>query len=698
MPTAKFEADFSSFLAAIDKAQFKMQDMSAGADKVQKRLDAMTDTFSGRQVIQDASLMTIAIEKLGGVSKLTADELAKVGAQANAAVEKMHALGYEVPAGLQDLADATKKNVEATTEWGGAIGTLQGMLGAIGISATIGGVINLTREIAKSADEIQKFADRTQTTAENVQNFQAVSEQTGVPLQRMITAIQGVQERLGEGDQSLIGSLEKYGIAVDTLKGKNAWQMYEQIAEAIAKIEDPLKRAAAADEIFLRGKDLLPSFTADIEQLGASTTKMANESVAAWDRAGDNSTKWITSIKNSLANFIYEGTISVQQRWLDTLNAGLKQIKPLADSAADGAKGVALSMDEADRVGKSLTKTVNDQIKASEAAEKQNQKLEAAYGELAAAGDGWKGTLDKIDGSTVESIAYYRDAGVSVSALKTIYSDLGDTAFAAIEKMRQARDKQAAADLKYYDDLVKTDTAAYAALEKVNKDYNDYIAKNTQDQTTYQITKIWEQADADIKAYESKYGKSAEYTAARNALADAETDHVMQAIAKQSAASDAALQKSINDAASAANAWFKAEEVINGEIVRATVGHGPTAPNTTPIDRGETVGGLSGVHPGGSLAAVPGATLLGNSDPRVLGLLGQGYTAGEAAAIVGGYGGMISIPFGERQTRLAAAGGLGGVNININGTVLGDKDAIARVVSDSLTDLLRRQGYALPGR
>jgi hypothetical protein len=38
------------------------------------------------------------------------------------------------------------------------------------------------------------------------------------------------------------------------------------------------------------------------------------------------------------------------------------------------------------------------------------------------------------------------------------------------------------------------------------------------------------------------------------------------------------------------------------------------------------------------------------------------------------------------------------VNITINGSVLGSKDEIARVVGDSLTDFMRRNGYTLPGR
>src|SRR6185369_8035542 len=106
--TAKFQADFSSFIQAIDKAEVALVDFGKGAGKVESSLNRMVDNFSGRKLVQEASLMTIAVEKAGGVAKLTAQEIERVGAKANEAADKMKRLGYEVPAGLKKLADETK--------------------------------------------------------------------------------------------------------------------------------------------------------------------------------------------------------------------------------------------------------------------------------------------------------------------------------------------------------------------------------------------------------------------------------------------------------------------------------------------------------------------------------------------------------------------------------------------------------------
>src|SRR5258706_9927163 len=115
---ATFVADFSTFLAAIDKAEIKLADLNKGAEKVGPTLNRMIDQFSGRKLIQEASLMTIAIEKAGGVAQLTGKELEQAGNKASAAADKMRKLGYDVPPGLQKLADAAAHSDSAFVSFG----------------------------------------------------------------------------------------------------------------------------------------------------------------------------------------------------------------------------------------------------------------------------------------------------------------------------------------------------------------------------------------------------------------------------------------------------------------------------------------------------------------------------------------------------------------------------------------------------
>lgn len=122
--TAKFEADFASFYDAARQAVVELDGMEKGAAKAETRLQSMTDRFSGEKVIQDAQLMTEAIERLGGVSTLTEKELERVGRVTNEAVEKMQAIGLDVPKGMQAVADATKGAGDSTESLGVSVGNL----------------------------------------------------------------------------------------------------------------------------------------------------------------------------------------------------------------------------------------------------------------------------------------------------------------------------------------------------------------------------------------------------------------------------------------------------------------------------------------------------------------------------------------------------------------------------------------------
>src|SRR4030095_6727201 len=94
-------ADFSSFTNAVAAAQVSLRDFEGDAGKVENALQRMTDRFDGREVIQDAILMAEAVEKIGGATALTDEELQKLGRTAGEAVQKMERLGLEVPANLR---------------------------------------------------------------------------------------------------------------------------------------------------------------------------------------------------------------------------------------------------------------------------------------------------------------------------------------------------------------------------------------------------------------------------------------------------------------------------------------------------------------------------------------------------------------------------------------------------------------------
>src|SRR6476469_3117477 len=90
--------------------------MEVSAKGVQAQFAKMAQSFSGVQIQKQAQLAAAAVQSIGGVTKLTANEQARLNAQVTEAIAKYRALGQTAPQELQDIADATSKAAKSTTE------------------------------------------------------------------------------------------------------------------------------------------------------------------------------------------------------------------------------------------------------------------------------------------------------------------------------------------------------------------------------------------------------------------------------------------------------------------------------------------------------------------------------------------------------------------------------------------------------
>lgn len=157
--TGILAADFSAFYDAVQKADVQLKDFEGDAAKVEKSLSRMADSFSGQKVISEATLMAEVFERMGGASKFTTEELDRMGTTAAAAVNKMKALGQEVPKDLQTLADATTKASSATGELQSSYKQLDGALAGLGINMAphIKGLEDIASASGKTAKELGVF-------------------------------------------------------------------------------------------------------------------------------------------------------------------------------------------------------------------------------------------------------------------------------------------------------------------------------------------------------------------------------------------------------------------------------------------------------------------------------------------------------------------------------------------------------------
>jgi len=274
--TGTFGADFSAFQTAVDQATTKLISFEGNATNVTNSLSRMEKSFSGVKIIQDATMMADAIERVGGVSKLTADELEAAGVKAEAAAEKMRAMGMTVPPQIQNIVDAAK---DAKGAWGdfvhdfSATEAIEHPLstvtagvkalaaemgpGAVAAVAWGGGIIaagtalfELTEKAAAVGGQLNDMSERTGVNVVQLSKYKSAIEVAGGSLDTFGDAFFKLQKGLGEDSKKVADGLEKIGISVDDLKAAGPDHYLELIALGFSNTEDPAKRAAAAAEIF----------------------------------------------------------------------------------------------------------------------------------------------------------------------------------------------------------------------------------------------------------------------------------------------------------------------------------------------------------------------------------------------------------------------------------------------------------------
>lgn len=293
--TGKLVADFESFYAAAQKAEVSLRSFESGAGKVESALNRMTGSFSGQKVIQDATLMTTAVEKIGGISQLTENELKAVSARAAEATEKMKKLGIEVPPGLQNIADASKdvgSGFQSILKFLGPIGP------AIAGAFSFGAVVAFGRQIFESADSLVKLSDQTGIGVEALQELREAAAESGNSLDEVAHAVNQMQRRIAGGDDTAVAALAELNVSLASIREQAPEQQFYAIGKAIAAVQDPAERARLAIAVFGRsGAEILPTLRADLQGIADGTEKMSDATVKAIDRAGD---AW-TRLKNNLA-------------------------------------------------------------------------------------------------------------------------------------------------------------------------------------------------------------------------------------------------------------------------------------------------------------------------------------------------------------------------------------------------------------
>lgn len=110
---ATFSANFTQWDAAIKNAQQNVQAFEFKVQGSQAALQKMVSSFDGSRLIKETTLMAAAVEKIGGVTKLTESEQRKLIATVEEINAKYRALGESAPDNIKKITKELEGTVAA---------------------------------------------------------------------------------------------------------------------------------------------------------------------------------------------------------------------------------------------------------------------------------------------------------------------------------------------------------------------------------------------------------------------------------------------------------------------------------------------------------------------------------------------------------------------------------------------------------
>lgn len=334
----------------------ELKGFETGASKVEQALNRMVDNFQGRKVVQDATLMAAAIEKIGGVTKLTATDQDRANKLVTKAVESYTALGQVAPKALLDLQAALAKSGQGLDRL--AAGMSEAGKAAAG--PLIAGMSAAGRAAQETADKLKAVADASKHAALATQQLGANISQVGTQMQGVgsalsrtltlpLVAIGAGATKVGIDFESAFAGVRKTVDATEPELQAMA-QGFRTLAKEIPiSVNELAKLGEAAGALGIPKGDIL-EFSRVMAELGVTTnvtSDQAAESIAKIQNVFGAAGKETEKFASTLVALGNEGAsteaeiLALAQRISSAGNAvGLSQAQVLGFSSAIANVGI----------------------------------------------------------------------------------------------------------------------------------------------------------------------------------------------------------------------------------------------------------------------------------------------------------------------------------------------------------------------
>jgi len=191
------------------------------------------------------------------------------------------------------LAKGLSKASDQVKAWGAGIRSIGTTIGAAGVALTAP-FIGAAKVFADTGSAFEDMSARTGVSVRALSLFGYAASQTGAELRDVEKAIRRMQRGIVDGatgGDEAAESFEALGLSARALIRLTPEQQFLAVARAIAKIEDPTRKAAAAMSIFGKNQTAIIPMIDDLDALTAEAKAfglvMYKDDVAAADKLGD---------------------------------------------------------------------------------------------------------------------------------------------------------------------------------------------------------------------------------------------------------------------------------------------------------------------------------------------------------------------------------------------------------------------------
>jgi len=206
---------------------------------------------------------------------------------------------------------------------------------AIGAAAVGAGVASV-KSFADTGDMLQKMAIKTGISTEALSGLKYAADLSGTSLETVGTAIKGTAnflQALSQDSAASAATMKTLGLSVEQLQGLSPEDTFNILSEAIADVENPLTRAAVAQDVFGRsGLELLPMLASGREGLQAMKDEAADLGLIFSQDAANSAAAFndnLTKLQGAVQGLMNEVAAALMPALMPLIDAFVLLVKAL---------------------------------------------------------------------------------------------------------------------------------------------------------------------------------------------------------------------------------------------------------------------------------------------------------------------------------------------------------------------------------